>query len=157
MAKASALPPCRYRIKAQRLSAAEGFYNSVWAMGLEAQPIAAGFVFSALNHTSPIHIYLSTSLCATPRSPFHCKLAYIHCLIFHLTRCWVNQSQRQGATQCSCLLRGLNTTCPSAEPLEPLTAYSCPSKFKAEPLAQQQSHPHQISRDWPEDQKEHSN
>lgn len=59
MDQASAPPPYRHRIKTQRLSAAEGFYNnSVWAMGLEARPMAAGFVFSALNHTSPIHIYL---------------------------------------------------------------------------------------------------
>jgi len=49
-------------------------------MGLEARPTAAGFVFSALNHTSPIRIYLSASLCATPRSPCHCKRAYICCL-----------------------------------------------------------------------------
>lgn len=82
MDKASALPPCRHRIKAQRLSAAKGFYNnSVWAMGLAARPTAAGFVSSALTRTSPSHIYLCASLCATPRSLFHWKLAYIHCLI----------------------------------------------------------------------------
>lgn len=51
-------------------------------MGLEARPTAAGFVFGALNHTSPIPIYLRAPLCATPRSPSHCKAAYIRPPVF---------------------------------------------------------------------------
>lgn len=125
MDKASALPPYRHRIKAERLSAAEGFHNnSVWAIGLETRPIAAGFVFSALNHTSPIHIYRSASLCATLRSPFHCKLAYIHRLI--LISCSVGSIKAKAnelhtiMARCSLPpVRGLYAICPSAEPPEP--------------------------------------
>lgn len=125
MDKASALPPYRHRIKARRLSAAEGFYNnSVWAMGLETRPIASDFVFSALNHTSPIHIHRSASLCATLRSPFHCKLAYIHRLI--LISCSVGsikaKANKLHTIMALCSLppvRGLYAICPSAESPEP--------------------------------------
>lgn len=125
MDKASALPPYRHRIKAQRLSAAEGFYNnSVWVMGLEARPMAAGFVFSALNHTSPIRIYLSASLCTALRSPFHCKLAYIRCLILisrSVGSIKAKANELHTITACCSLppVRGLYAICPSAEPPKP--------------------------------------
>lgn len=131
-------------------------------MGLAARPTAAGFVSSALTHTSPSHIQLCASLCATPRSLFHWKLAYIHCLILisHSVGSIKAKGNEPQAIRPGCCLppaegwtQSVHQPNPRRSRASLLTAQSCAQKFKAEPPAQQRSKPHQTSADWPEDQQ----